>query len=162
MGVTVGDKLPAINLISKLGDDIKSVDLAAHTAGKKVVLFGLPGAFTGTCNTAHMPSFVRNADAIRAKGVDEIICVSVNDAFAMEAWGESTGAHGAGITMLADWDSELAKSLDMAFSAPPVGLKDRMKRLAMIVENGEITALDIEDNPGECNVTAGEAVLEKL
>jgi glutaredoxin/glutathione-dependent peroxiredoxin len=101
-----------------------------------VVIFAVPGAFTPTCHSAHVPSFIRTKAGFDAKGVDEIICVSVNDPFVMKSWGEATGATAAGITMLSDATSTLTKALGLDFSAPPVGLIDRSKRYAMQVVDG--------------------------
>ena len=102
MTLAVGDRLPEATFLEKVGDEIREVEGAAVFGGRRVVLFGLPGAFTGMCSTQHLPSFIRVADALRAKGVDEVVCVAVNDPFVMRAWGESSGALKAGIRMLAD------------------------------------------------------------
>ncbi len=154
-----GDRIPSAKLLHKAGDTVTEVDIAERVAGRRVVLFGLPGAYTSTCDTAHLPSFVRTADAFRAKGVDEVICVSVNDVLVIEHWGLASGADAAGITMLADWDCALAKALGLVFSVPAVGLKDRMTRCAMLVEDGEIRILQVEEDSGVCDVTAGETLL---
>ena len=130
--------------------------------GRKVVVFAVPGAYTPTCHSAHVPSFIRTKDQFDTKGVDEIICVSVNDPFVMKAWGESTGATAAGITMLADPDSAFTKAIGMEFSAPPAGLTDRSKRYAMLVEDGKVSLLQEEESPGTCEVSAGEALLANL
>ncbi|MCV6592089.1 MAG: peroxiredoxin [Silicimonas sp.] len=162
MTVQVGDKIPSVDLIHSVGDNATSVNLAARCAGRKIVLFGLPGAYTGVCTTSHMPSFIRTAPAFKDKGVDEIICVSVNDSKVMQHWGETTGAEAAGITLLADWNSELTKALGLDFTVPALGFKDRMARCAMVIEDGEITVLQMEENPGTCELTAGETLLEKV
>lgn len=140
----------------------EAVALADKTKGRKVVIFAVPGAFTPTCHSAHVPSFVRTKDQFNAKGVDEIICVSVNDPFVMKAWGEATGATAAGITMLADAGSEFTKAIGMDFDAPPAGLMARSKRYAMVVEDGKVTVLQAEENPGVCEVSGGEALLDAL
>ncbi|MEM7753931.1 MAG: peroxiredoxin [Pseudomonadota bacterium] len=162
MTVSVGERIPSVNLINQLGDDVEQIDIAARIAGKRVVIFGLPGAYTGICSSAHLPSFIRTADAFRAKGVDEIICVSVNDVRVMNHWGDGSGAHDAGILMLADWDSELTKSLGLEFSVPALGFKDRMTRCAMLVEDGVVNVLQFEEDNGVCDLTAGETLLEKV
>ncbi len=162
MTISVGDKLPSASL-SRLGaDGPEQVDLNALIAGKKVVIFAVPGAYTPTCSSAHMPSFVKNADALRAKGLAEIICVSVNDVFVMKSWGNAMGATDAGIHSLADGDSSFTKAIGMDFSAPPAGLINRSKRYAMIVEDGIITALNEEDAPGVCDISGGETILDLL
>ena len=162
MTIAVGDTLPEATLM-KLGEKgPEPVELSALTSGRKVVIFGLPGAFTGTCTTAHVPSFIRTKDKFDAKGVDEIICVSVNDPFVMGAWGESTGAAAAGITMLGDPHSAFTKAIGMEFDAPPVGLMGRSKRYAMLVEDGVVKVLHAEESPGECGISAGEGLLEAI
>lgn len=162
MTISVGEKLPQASLLKMGENGPEAVDLASKTAGRKVVIFGLPGAYTGVCSTAHVPSFIRTGDALAAKGVDEVICVSANDPFVMGAWGESTGASAAGIAMLGDADSSLTKALGLNFSAPPAGLIDRSKRYALVAEDGVVTVLQVEDNAGECNISAGESILDAL
>ncbi len=162
MTVSVGDRIPSVSLINQQGEEIEQVDIAARIAGKRVVIFGLPGAYTGICSSAHLPSFIRTADAFRAKGIDEIICVSVNDVRVMNHWGTHSGAHDAGILMLADWDSELTKALGLEFSVPALGFKDRMTRCAMLVEDGVVKVLQFENDHGVCDLTAGETLLEMV
>ncbi|WP_113911119.1 peroxiredoxin [Roseovarius dicentrarchi] len=162
MPLSKGDKLPKATLTQLGTDGPEPVDLNARAAGRKLVIFAVPGAYTGVCTTAHVPSFIRTADQFAAKGVDEIICISVNDPFVMGAWGEATGATAAGITMLGDAESTFTKAMGMDFTAPPAGLIDRSKRYAMIVDDGTITLLHEEENPGQCNVSAGEALLDAI
>lgn len=161
MPISVGDKVPEATLGMMGKNGAEQVDLATRLKGRKVVLFGLPGAFTGTCSSAHLPSFIRTADGFREKGIDEIICVSVNDLFVMREWAKTSGAEDAGLTMLCDPKGEYARALGLQFDAPPVGLFGRLERHAMIVEDGFITALEVEE-PGVCTATAGEAMLAKL
>lgn len=161
MTIATGDKLPDATLIAT-GEKPEAVKMSDKTAGRKVVIFGLPGAFSGTCTTAHVPSFIRNMDKLKAKGVDEVICVSANDFFVMTAWDESTGAGKGGITMLADGTSEFTKAIGMDFTAPPVGFVDRSKRYTMLVEDGVVTVLNAEDSPGECSISAAETLLDQL
>ncbi len=158
--ISTGDMLPDATLIQMGADGPGEVRISEKTKGRKVVIFAVPGAFTGTCTTAHVPSFMRTKGQFDAKGVDEIICISVNDPFVMGAWGESTGATAAGLTMLADAASEFTKAIDMDFDAPPVGLLARSKRYAMLVDDGKVIALNIEENPGVCEISAGEGLLE--
>lgn len=162
MTISTGAPLPEATLLHMGADGPGSVMLSEKTKGRKVVIFGLPGAYTGTCTTAHVPSFIRTADQFAAKGVDEIICVSVNDPFVMQAWGEATGAAAAGIAMLGDAEGAFTKEIGMDFTAPPVGLFGRSKRYAMIVDDGVVTVLSEESNPGECDISAGEALLDHL
>lgn len=162
MTITTGDTLPDATLV-RMGDDgPEQVSLADHAKGKKLVLFAVPGAFTPTCHSAHVPSFIRTKDQFTDKGIDEIICVSVNDPFVMKAWGEATGATEAGITMLGDAESAFTKAIGMDFTAPPAGLIARSKRYAMLVEDGTVTKLHVEDSPGVCEVSGGEALLAEL
>ena len=162
MTISVGDMLPAATL-SKLGENgPEPVALSGLTEGRKVVIFGLPGAFTGTCSTAHVPSFMRNAEALKAKGVDDIICVSVNDPFVMAAWDKDTGAVAAGVTFLADPSSELTKGIGMDFDVPPIGFHARSKRYAMLAENGVVKVLNLDENAGTCDLSSGETMLEAV
>ena len=162
MTISQGDKLPDVSFIQMGEDGPKAVSVADMTAGRKVVMFGVPGAFTPTCHSAHVPSFMRTKAALEAKGVDEIICFSVNDPFIMQTWGEATGATEAGITMLADAESAFTKAMGLEFSAPPVGFVDRCKRCAMVVEDGVVSVLQIDENPGTCELSAGEGILEAM
>ncbi len=160
MPIKVGDKVPSATLINQIGDTVSHIEIAEHVAGKRVVLFGLPGAYTGICSTSHLPSFIRTADALRAKGIDEIICVAVNDVRVMSHWGRTSGAQDAGILMLADWQSELTKGLGLEFTVPFIGFTDRLTRCAMLIEDGVISVLQFEDDKDVCNLTAGEAMLD--
>lgn len=162
MTLSVGSKLPDATL-GRMGEaGPETVSLASLTAGRKIVLFGLPGAYTGTCSTAHVPSFMRSAEALKAKGIDEIICISVNDPFVMQSWDNDTGAGAAGITMLADMASEFTKAVGMNFTAPPVGFYDRSKRYALMAEDGEVKVLQIDEDAGTCNLSSGESMLDAL
>ncbi|QPH55469.1 peroxiredoxin [Pontivivens ytuae] len=162
MTISVGDSLPAATFITMGAEGPEEVKSTDMLAGKTVVLFAVPGAFTPTCTSAHMPSFIRTADKLREKGVDEIACVSVNDPFVMKAWSDATGAEGAGIKVLADPQSEFTKGIGMDFTAPPVGLIARSQRYAMVVKDGKVTALNVEESPGVCELSAGEALLDQL
>ena len=162
MTIKTGETLPDATLLLMGDGGPASVTMAEKIANRKVVIFGLPGAFTGTCTTAHVPSFIRTAAAFKEKGVDEIICVAVNDPFVMQAWGKDTGAADAGITLLGDAESEFTKAIGMNFSAGPVGFVDRSKRYAMLVENGVVTVLNAEASPGECEISAGETLLDQV
>lgn len=162
MTISVGDSLPEATMTRIGNEGPEEVSLGALTTGRKVVIFAVPGAFTPTCHSAHVPSFMRTKDQFMAKGVDEIICVSVNDPFVMKAWGEATGAAEAGLTMLADAESGFTTAIGMNFDAPPAGLLARSKRYAMLVEDGVVKALNQEESPGVCEISGGEALLNEV
>ena len=162
MAISQGDTLPDATLV-QLGDDGPAlIKISDKIKGRKVAIFAVPGAFTPTCHSAHVPSFIRTMDQFAAKGVDEVICVSVNDPFVMKAWGEATGASAAGITMLADAESTFTTAIGMDFSAPPAGLMARSKRYAMLVEDGTVSLFQAEESPGMCDVSGGEALLASM
>ena len=162
MAISEGAPLPEASFTVIGTDGPATVALADKLKGRKVVIFAVPGAFTPTCHSAHVPSFIRTRDGFMDKGVAEIICVSVNDPFVMKAWGEATGATEAGITMLADASGTFTKALGMDFDAPPVGLVSRSKRYAMLVDDGKVVALQVEASPGTCELSAGEALLARV
>ena len=160
MAVQEGDKIPAADVfvMSEEGrpEKTSSEDLFA---GKKVVLFAVPGAFTPTCSNAHLPGFVVNADKIKAKGVDSIICVSVNDAFVMQSWGKDRNAED--IVMVGDGNAQFTKAMGLETDGSSFGLGTRSQRYALIADDGVITKLSIED-PGKLEVSSAEAILEAL
>ena len=160
--IEVGSELPEANLLRMGENGPETVSLCSLTNGRKIVLFGLPGAFTGTCTTAHVPSFIRVMDKLAEKEVAEVVCVTVNDVFVVDAWSESTGAKAAGMSMVADGDGSLTKAFGLDFDAPPVGLYGRSKRYAMVVEDNKVTQFNLEDSPGECSISAGETLLAEM
>lgn len=162
MTISVGDRLPEATLTRFGAAGPEPVALADLLRGRKVAIFAVPGAYTPTCHSAHVPSFIRTKDQFAAKGVDDILCISVNDPFVMQAWGEATGASQAGIAMLADADSSLTKAIGMDFDARPAGLIARSKRYAMLVEDGVVTVFHPEANSGTCEISGGEALLEAI
>ncbi|WP_460272706.1 redoxin family protein [Celeribacter sp. ULVN23_4] len=162
MTISVGDSLPGGSVLEMTADGPAAVDLAEKFKGRKVVLFGLPGAYTGVCTTAHVPSFIRTMPKFKDKGVDEVICVSVNDPFVMGAWAKDTGADVAGISMLGDADAGFIKALGLDFTAPPAGLINRSKRFALYAEDGVVKVLEVETSPGECTISAGESLLDAI
>lgn len=163
MPIQTGDTLPDATLL-RLGEDGRpeEVALGDKLKGRKVVIFGLPGAYTGTCTSAHVPSFIAAMDDLKAKGVDEVICVSVNDPFVMDAWAKSTGADKAGITMLGDPGAAFTKAIDMSFTAPPVGFFDRSLRYALAAEDGKVTVFHPEEGPGTCDISGGQSMVGAL
>lgn len=162
MPIREGDSLPDATLLEMGENGPEEVRLSDRLAGRKVVIFGLPGAFTGTCTAAHVPSFIRTAADFRDKGVDEIVCLAVNDPFVMKAWSEQTGAGEAGITHLADPSAEFTRAVDMAFTAPKAGFYDRSKRYAMMVEDGTVRVIRADENPGTCDISGGESLLAAI
>lgn len=162
MSISTGDKLPAATLTQMGADGPEQVQLSDKLSGRKVVIFAVPGAFTPTCHSAHVPSFIRVKDDLAGKGVDEVICISVNDPFVMGTWGEATGATAAGIAMLGDAESSFTKAIGMDFTAPPAGLIDRSQRYAMVVDDGTVTVMHVEESPGMCETSAGEAIVAAL
>ena len=153
-----GQELPAVTLTQLTDDGMQSLTNKELFEGKKVVLFAVPGAFTPTCSNAHLPEFITLADKIKAKGVDAIYCVSVNDAFVMKAWGDSQNAQE--ITMLGDGDGSFTKSLGLDKDTASFGGL-RSTRYAMIIENAVVTGLFVEQDK-EFVVSRAESVLEKL
>ena len=162
MTITTGDRLPAAKFIRMGAEGPQEVSVDALCSGRKIAMFAVPGAFTPTCSSAHVPSFMRVKDALLAKGVDEVVCISVNDAFVMKEWGDATGATQAGITMLADADGAFTAAIGMDFTAAPVGLIGRSKRYAMLVDDGVVRILNPEASPGECEISAGETLLDQI
>ena len=161
MTISEGAALPDGTLLVMGDNGAEQVSVAERLKGRKVVVFGLPGAFTGTCSTAHLPSFMRTKPKFDAKGVDEIICVSVNDPFVMKAWGEATGATAAGITMLGDADASFSKAIGLTFDVPHLGFFARSKRYSLLAEDGVVTKFNPETGPG-CEISAGEHLLSQL
>lgn len=161
MTLSVGSTLPDAELTFLGADGPAAVKLSEKLAGKKVVLFALPGAYTGPCSTIHLPSFIKVMDDLKAKGVDEVICIAVNDPFALAAWGKDTGATEAGITILGDSGAALTKALGVEFTAPPLGLYDRSNRYALLLDDGVIQVAQVDD-PGVCDISTGDKFLEAL
>ncbi|MEZ5685488.1 MAG: peroxiredoxin [Paracoccaceae bacterium] len=162
MSLTVGNRLPDASFLMMGPAGPTAVELGPKLKGRKVVIFAVPGAFTGVCTTAHVPSFIRTRAGFAEKGVDEIICISVNDPFVMKAWAEATGAEAAGLTLLADPEASFTKAIGMNFTAPPAGLIDRSARYAMLVDDGVVTVLHREESPGTCEASAGEGLLAAI
>lgn len=161
MDLSKGGRLPDAMFIEMGKDGPQTVTLSDRLKGRKVVVFGLPGAYTGPCTSIHVPSFVRTAEDFRKKGVEEIICIAVNDPFVLKAWGEATGASAAGISFLGDADGSFTKALGMDFTAPHLGLVGRSNRYALVLDDGVITAAMV-DKPGVCEISTGEQLLAEL
>lgn len=163
MAISIGERLPAATFLKIGAEGVVSVDLSEELAGCKAVIFGLPGAYTGTCSTAHVPSFMRTRPGFADKGVDQVICLAVNDPFVMQAWGEATGGTTAGLTFLADADGAFTKAIGMDFSVPSRGFHGRSKRYAMLVVDGVVvTHFNPEQAAGVCEISTGETLLAQI
>jgi len=159
MPIQPGDRIPEVAL-KRIREGVETVDTRALFDNKKVVLFAVPGAFTPTCSMKHLPGFVEQAAALRQKGADEVVCLSVNDAFVMGAWGEQQKAKGK-VRMVADGNGELTNALGLGVDASGYGMGQRSKRYAMIVDDGKVKELLVEPGGG-LNVSSAESVLGKL
>ncbi len=160
MAIKVGDKVPSATLMQMKDGGPKPVKTDDLFAGKKVVVFALPGAFTPTCSAKHLPGFIQNASAIKQKGVDAIACVSVNDAFVMGAWGEQQNA-GDKVMMLADGNGDFTRAMGLELDASRFGMGPRSQRYAMVVDNGVVKELNVEEG-GAFSVSSAEHVMKQL
>ena len=160
MAIREGDKIPSVTLRYLTSEGVKAVPSSEFFAGKKVVVFGLPGAYTQTCSSRHLPGYVTNAAALKAKGIDTIACLSVNDAFVMGAWGKEHGADDR-VVMIGDGSAEWTKAIGLDLDRTEAGMGIRSQRYAMVVDNGVVTALHVEPS-GEYGVSSAEAVLARL
>ena len=161
MTIAVGSKLPDATFKTSTADGPTELSTADVFAGKKVVLFGVPGAFTPTCNNNHLPGYIENRDAILARGVDGIAVVAVNDVFVMNAWAKASGGDGK-ILFLADGSGDFAKAAGLDLDLSKGGLGLRLKRFSAIVEDGTVTALNIEDAPGTVANSGAATIIEQL
>ena len=161
MTIQVGDRLPqsTFRVMTPEGPTARTTDDVFK--GRKVVLFAVPGAFTPTCHRNHMPGFVSKADEIKAKGVDAILVTAVNDVFVLDAWTKQSGSKGK-IEYLADGNGEFARAVDLTVDASGNGLGIRSKRYAMVVEDGVVKTLNVEDSPGKAEVSSAENLLNAL
>ena len=160
MTIKVGDKLPSVSLKYMNKDGMQTVTTDELFKGKKAVLFGLPGAFTPTCSAKHLPGFVTHAADIKKQGVDVIACLSVNDAFVMDAWGKAQNA-GDKVLMLADGNGDFAKATGLTMDGTGYGMGLRTSRWAMVLDDGKVKTLNIEA-PGAFEVSSAEAVMKAL
>ena len=160
MPIKVGDKLPSTTFRVMTAEGPKPKTTDEIFKGKKVALFAVPGAYTGTCSKMHLPSVQQNADAIKDKGVDSVVMTAVNDIFVLDAWKKSSAADK--VEFLADGNGEFAKAIDLTFDGSGNGLGIRSKRYSMIVEDGVVKSLNIEEAPGKVEVSGGDALLAKL
>ena len=160
MTVSVGDRIPNLTLMKAAADGPQPVSTQDFFAGRRVALFSVPGAFTPTCSARHLPGFVEKADELKAKGLDEIACTAVNDAFVLAAWAKMGDAVDK-VTMLADGNGEFAKALGLEMDGSKFGMGQRGKRFSMVVSDGVIEQLFVEE-PGAFNVSSADYMLERL
>ncbi len=160
MTIAVGQKIPSSKLKTMTAEGPKDITTEELFGGKKVVLFALPGAFTPTCSAKHLPGFVQHSGAFKGKGVDTIACLSVNDAFVMGAWGKDQNV-GDKVVMLADGSGDFTEKLGLTLDLTPNGMGKRSKRYAMVVDDGVVTTLNVEE-AGKFEVSSAEAVMKQL
>lgn len=160
MTIQIGDRVPALTLTKVTADGPDQVSSEDFFKGRRVALFSVPGAFTPTCSARHLPGFVEKADELKAKGVDEIACTAVNDAFVMGAWGKSAGVDGK-VTMLADGNGDFAKAIGLTMDGSKFGMGTRGQRYSMVVNDGVVEQLNVEE-PGAFNVSSADYMLERL
>lgn len=159
MTISVGDKLPEVTLVKAGAEGPEKVQTSEYFKGKKVALFSVPGAFTPTCSARHLPGYVDKAAELKAKGVDEIVATAVNDPFVMGAWNEASGSQD--ITMLSDGNGEFAEAVGLTMDGSGFGLGKRGQRYSMIVDDGVVTELNVEE-PGDFKVSSAEHLLGQL
>ena len=159
MTISVGDKLPDVKLVKATADGPEQVQSADFFAGRKVALFSVPGAFTPTCSAKHLPGFVEKADELKAQGIDEIACTAVNDAFVMGAWKSASDADP--VTMLADGNGDFAEAVGLTMDGSGFGMGKRGQRWSMVVDDGTVTELNVED-PGAFEKSSAEYMLDQL
>jgi peroxiredoxin len=160
MSIKVGDKIPSVTLKHLTADGMAEINTNDIFKGRKVVMFAVPGAFTPTCSARHLPGFIDNAEALRAKGVDQVVCMAVNDPFVMKAWGEKHGA-GDKVMMLPDGNGELTGKLGLEMDATGYGLGKRSRRFALVVDDGKVTKVAVEEGGG-LDVSSAEKILSGL
>ena len=161
MPIEVGDAVPPATLKQMTADGIKDVSLADMLAGKKVILFGLPGAYTPVCTTKHLPGYVEEADKLKAEGVAEIACISVNDPFVMSTWGEQNGADGK-VLMLCDPEAAFTRSLGLDLDLAAFGLGTRSQRYSMVVENGVVAKINVEKSIFDHGASSASSLLASV
>lgn len=159
MAISVGDRIPDVKLVKATMDGPQQVQTAAFFAGRRVALFSVPGAFTPTCSVKHLPGYVEQAAMLKSKGVDEIACTSVTDAFVLAAWNKAQGSDA--ITMLADGNAEFVEAIGLTMDASGFGMGKRGQRFSMLVNDGIVEQLNVEA-PGDFNVSSADHLLEQI
>jgi peroxiredoxin len=160
MTIQIGDRLPKATFIKATADGPQPVDSEDYFRGRRIALFSVPGAFTPTCSARHLPGFVDKIDELRAKGVDEVACTAVNDAFVLQAWAKSAGAEDK-VTMLADGNGAFVKAIGLDADFSKFAMGTRGQRFSMLVDDGIVEQLNIEE-PGAFNVSSADYLLERL
>jgi len=160
MAIKVGDKVPSVTLRYLTPEGVQAVSSDEFFAGKKVAVFGLPGAYTRTCSSRHLPGYVQNSAALQQKGIDQIACIAANDHFVMDAWGKEHGA-GDKVVMLGDGSCEFTEAIGLSLDRREAGMGMRSQRYSMIVDNGVVTELNVEPS-GEYGASSAEAMLQRL
>lgn len=161
MSISIGDSLPEATFRVLGADGIEALTSSQIFGGKKVVLFAVPGAFTPTCHLKHLPGFIEHAGDFKQKGADTVACVAVNDPFVLDSWAKASGGQGK-VLFLSDGNAEFTKKIGLDFDGSGIGLGTRSKRYAMLVENGVVTALNIEDSPGVADASTAEKLLAAM
>jgi glutaredoxin/glutathione-dependent peroxiredoxin len=160
MTIKIGDKIPTVGFVQMTAEGPNAISSDAYFAGKRIAIFSVPGAYTPTCSAKHLPGFVEKADELKAKGLDEIACTAVNDAFVMGAWGKVNGVEGK-VTMLADGNGDFPKAIDLEMDGTKFGMGHRGQRFTLVVNDGVVEQLHVEA-PGEFRVSSAEYLLEQL
>ncbi len=160
MTISVGDRLPKATFVKATPEGPQPIESEEYFAGRRVALFSVPGAFTPTCSARHLPGFIEKIDQLKEKGVEEVACTAVNDAFVMQAWADQAGASGK-VTMLADGNGDFAESVGLTMDGSKFGLGKRGQRWSMIVNDGVVESLNVEE-PGAFNVSSAEYMLARL
>lgn len=160
MAISKGDKLPDVKVMLGTPEGPQEAQTGELFAGKKTALFAVPGAFTPTCSAKHLPGFVENAPRLADKGIDQIVCMSVNDAFVMDAWGRDQGAHGK-VMMMADGNGEFTKALGLELDASGFGMGPRAQRFSMIIDDNTVTEMNVEEG-GAFEVSSADHMIGQL
>lgn len=159
--IAVNDKVPSVRVKYIQNNDVQEINFSEYTNNKKVIVFGVPGAFTPTCSNSHLPSFAESVDAFKAKGVDEVICLSVNDVFVLKAWAQHHKVEHK-INFIADGNAELTEKMGLVLDATPFGMGIRSQRYSMYIDSGVVRVLNVEPSAGACTVSAGTALIDQI
>lgn len=160
MTIQVGNPIPNSTIKQVTPDGFQDVNMENYSKGKTIAIFAVPGAFTPVCSTIHLPGFNKVMDQFKSKGI-EVVCLSVNDPFVMKAWGEATNSH-PDMTLLADWDGQFTKAVGLEFDGSGAGLGLRSQRYSMLVKDGVVTVLNIEDSTGVCDKSSADHLLKAI